>query len=352
MSRPAIGAHAPPQSMNERSESMKDLFETLAGKSVLVTGGTGSFGSAFVRAALRHGSPAKLVVFSRDEQKHYRLSQEIQDPRLRFFVGDVRDRSRLTSAFRQVDVVIHAAAMKHVPICEYNPFEAVRTNIHGTSNLIEAALEARIPRVIALSSDKAVSPVNLYGATKLAMERLLIASNAYSGDISTRFSLVRYGNVVGSAGSVVPLFERQRKTGEITITDERMTRFWISMDEAIRLVLRGLSRMKGGEVFIPKLAATDIGTLAEAVAPGVPRRVVGIRPGEKLHEQLIAPEEVRRTRDLGDVLVITPEFPFHGATFDEGTDVPLDFYYSSDHPDLRIDASAAREMLVEAGVSP
>ncbi|TMQ09140.1 MAG: NAD-dependent epimerase/dehydratase family protein [Deltaproteobacteria bacterium] len=306
----------------------------LDGRSVLVTGGTGSFGRAFVERALASRA-RKVIVFSRDEQKHYALERQLADRRLRFFVGDIRD------------LVVHAAAMKHVPICEYNPFEAVQTNVHGARNLIEAAMSCGVHRVIALSTDKAVSPANLYGATKLCMEKLLIAANAYAGDRTTRFSVVRYGNVMGSAGSVVPLFRAQKNRGQLTITDARMTRFWIEMSDAIALVLRGLQLMTGGEIFIPKLPTTDIETLAEAVAPGVPRTTVGIRPGEKLHETLISTEEIRRTSDLGDVLVIWPEYQFHTTLTGvrAGTPVPEDFVYSSDRAEPRLDLAATRAML-------
>jgi UDP-N-acetylglucosamine 4,6-dehydratase len=316
----------------------------LDGKSVLVTGGTGSFGKAFVEKALA-SKAKKVIIFSRDEQKHYQLERHFTDKRVRFFVGDIRDRDRLQTALRDVDVVVHAAAMKHVPICEYNPIEAVQTNVNGARNLIEAAMANGVERVIALSTDKAVSPANLYGATKLCMEKLLIAANAYAGDRRTRFSVVRYGNVMGSAGSVIPLFRNQMKKGHLTITDSRMTRFWIEMPEAVALVLRGLELMRGGEIFIPKLPSTDIGTLAEAVAPGVPRSTVGIRPGEKLHEVLISAEEARRTSDVGDVLVIWPEFQFHKSLVGVrmGKPVPEDFVYSSDCAEPRLDLDATRE---------
>jgi UDP-N-acetylglucosamine 4,6-dehydratase len=315
----------------------------LDGKSVLVTGGTGSFGRAFVERALASRA-RKIIVFSRDEQKHYELERKMTDRRLRFFVGDIRDRERLNTALRDVDIVVHAAAMKHVPICEYNPIEAVQTNVQGARNLIEAAMHCGVERVIALSTDKAVSPANLYGATKLCMEKLLIAANAYAGDRATRFSIVRYGNVMGSAGSVIPLFRAQQKRGQLTITDARMTRFWIEMPEAIALVLRGLELMSGGEIFIPKLPTTDIETIAEAVAPGIPRTTVGIRPGEKLHETLISVEEARRTSDLGDVMVIWPEFQFHQtlAGLRPGTPVPEGFVYSSDSAQPRLDLAATR----------
>jgi UDP-N-acetylglucosamine 4,6-dehydratase len=318
----------------------------LDNRSVLITGGTGSFGKAFVHSALASRA-RKIIVFSRDEQKHYAMERTLDDRRLRFFVGDIRDRDRLQTALRDVDVVVHAAAMKHVPICEYNPIEAVQTNVNGARNIMEAAMACGVEKVIALSTDKAVSPANLYGATKLCMERLLIAANAYAGDRTTRFSVVRYGNVMGSAGSVIPLFRAQKQRGALTITDERMTRFWIEMADAVGLVLRGLALMSGGEIFIPKLAASDIGTLAEAVAPGVPRTTVGIRPGEKLHETLISAEESRRTSDLGELMVIWPEFQFHRTLtgLRPGTPVPDNFVYSSDIAEPRLGLEETKEML-------
>ena len=333
--------------LTSQSQPLAQLCHVVADKTVLVTGGTGSFGRAFVKALLGCNGARKIIVFSRDEQKHYQMERELRDSRLRFFVGDVRDRDRLRQAFRGVQIIVHAAAMKHVPLCEYNPIEAVQTNITGARNIIEAAIEAGVEQVLALSTDKAVAPANLYGATKLCMEKLLIAANAYAGDQPTRFALARYGNVMGSAGSVIPLFREQRRAGHITITDERMTRFWIDMDGAIRLVLRGLEIMTGGEIFIPKLPTTDIVTLAEALAPGVPRETVGIRPGEKLHETLISVEEARRARDLGDLLVIWPEFQFHGHRPEKATGavLPDGFSYSSDHPELRLDVEETRRLL-------
>ena len=318
----------------------------LDGKSVLITGGTGSFGKAFVERALA-SKARKVIVFSRDEQKHYEMERRINDRRMRYFVGDIRDRDRLQNAFRDVDIVVHAAAMKHVPICEYNPIEAVQTNVNGARNVIEAAMSCGVERVLALSTDKAVAPANLYGATTLCMEKLLIAANAYAGDRATRFSCVRYGNVMGSAGSVIPLFRAQQKRGQLTITDRRMTRFWIEMNEAVALVLRGIELMSGGEIFIPKLPTSDIETLAEAVAPGVPRSQVGIRAGEKLHETLVSTEEARRTSDLGDVLVIWPEFQFHQTLqgVRPGIPVPDGFTYSSDCAEPRLDLDATRAMV-------
>lgn len=320
--------------------------DILDGKSVLITGGTGSFGKAFVKRALQ-SKAKKVIVFSRDEQKHYEMERTLNDRRMRYFVGDIRDRDRLQTAMRGVDIVVHAAAMKHVPICEYNPIEAVQTNVNGARNVIEAAMANGVSRVLSLSTDKAVSPANLYGATKLCMEKLLIAANAYAGDRTTRFSCVRYGNVMGSAGSVIPLFRSQKTRGQLTITDRRMTRFWIEMDEAVALVLRGIELMSGGEIFIPKLPTSDIETLAEAVAPGVPRSQVGIRPGEKLHETLVSAEEARRTSDIGDILVIWPEFQFHQTlqNLRPGTPVPEGFVYSSDRAEPRLDLDATRAMV-------
>ncbi len=315
----------------------------LDGKVVLITGGTGSFGKAFVERALQ-SKAKKIIVFSRDEQKHYEMDRVIKDRRMRYFVGDIRDRDRLMTAFRGVDIVIHAAAMKHVPICEYNPIEAVQTNVNGAKNIVEAAIACEVEKVLSLSTDKAVSPANLYGATKLCMEKLVISANAYAGEGSTRFSCVRYGNVMGSAGSVIPLFRKQMQAGGLTITDARMTRFWIEMSEAVALVLRGLELMTGGEIYIPKLPTSDIETLAEAVAPGVPRKEVGIRPGEKLHETLVSAEEARRTSDMGDVMVVWPEFSFHQTLTGvrPGIPMPEDFVYSSDRALPRLDLDATR----------
>ncbi len=303
----------------------------LKGAVVLVTGGTGSFGQAFVRHTLAHCNPGKVIVFSRDEQKHYAMQSSLSDKRLRFFVGDIRDRDRLMRALSGVDIVVHAAAMKHVPIAEYNPIEAIRTNIDGAANLIDAALERGISRLVALSTDKAVSPVNLYGATKLCMEKLLVAANSYAGTQKTRFDLVRYGNVVGSKGSVVPLFRELREKGKLTLTDPSMTRFWIGMDRAVDLVLLALKEGRGGEVFIPKLPACRVDVLAEAIAPGVAREVVGIRPGEKIHETLITADEARSVVEYTQHYVIEPNFPsWGGSKRSDGKPVASGFQYSSD----------------------
>lgn len=316
---------------------MQDLVQIVENKSILITGGTGSFGQAFVSKLLEFGNPRRVIVFSRDEQKHHTMKAAFPDPRVRFFVGDVRDLDRLRMALRSVDIVVHAAAMKHVDLCEYNPIEAIRTNVMGSVNLIQAALDAGVEHVVGVSTDKAVAPANLYGATKLCMEKLLTSANSYSGDLSTRFATVRYGNVMGSKGSVIPLFLRQKEAGSLTITDDRMTRFWVDMEGALELVFKALNLMRGGEIFIPKLPSASVTDLAETLAPGVPVKVIGMRPGEKLHESLLAPEECPRTRDLGDLLVVDPEHvTWNRDTPTEGHPVSTDFYYGSDRPDLRL----------------
>jgi UDP-N-acetylglucosamine 4,6-dehydratase len=276
-------------------------------KVVLVTGGTGSFGKKFIKIMLEEYRPAKLIVFSRDELKQHEMRQAGYDDRsLRYFIGDIRDQQRLRRAFNGVDIVVHAAALKQVPACEYNPMEAIKTNILGSSNVIEAALDAGVTKVIALSTDKAVNPVNLYGATKLAAEKLFVQSNSYAGGTATRFSCVRYGNVVGSRGSVVPVFLKQRENGVITITDERMTRFWISLEQGVRFVIRCVEEMQGGEVFVPKIPSMTVVDLARAIAPKAHINTIGIRPGEKLHEVLISEDEARSTVELNDMYVVQP----------------------------------------------
>lgn len=294
------------------------------GKIVLITGGTGSFGKAFIKKILSEYNPKALRIYSRDELKQFQIQQEIKDPRLRFFIGDVRDKERLVKATRNADIIVHAAAMKQVPACEYNPFEAVKTNIIGATNVIDAALENEVPRVIALSTDKAVYPVNLYGATKLCSDKLFIHSNVYSGDRPTRFACVRYGNVLGSRGSVIPVFMRQKEKGYVTITDPRMTRFWLTLGEAVNLVTKALALMEGGEIFIPKIPSMKITDLAEAIAPGCKQRVMGIRPGEKLHEVLINEDEGRHTFKLDDIFIV---YPNGGPK--KGDPVPENFIYAS-----------------------
>lgn len=303
---------------------------TVKDKVILVTGGTGSFGKKFIKRALSEGAK-KIIVFSRDELKQYEMKQEFTDKRLRFFIGDVRDKERLHRAFDGVDIVIHAAAMKHVDACEYNPFEAVKTNIHGAQNIIEAAIDRGVEKVIALSTDKACAPVNLYGATKLASDKLFVAANAYVGDKKTSFSVVRYGNVVGSRGSVVPFFKKIKETGTVPVTDERMTRFWITLDQGVQFVLDNLERMHGGEIFVPKIPSMKVMDLAKAIAPDCEIKIVGIRPGEKLHEAMIMEDDARHTVEFDTYYVIQPEFPWWSKEFAKGgKPLPDGFAYTSD----------------------
>jgi UDP-N-acetylglucosamine 4,6-dehydratase len=304
---------------------------TVKDKVILVTGGTGSFGKKFIKKALTEGAK-KIIVFSRDELKQYEMKQEFTDNRLRFFIGDVRDQDRLHRAFDGVDIVIHAAAMKHVDACEYNPFEAVKTNIHGAQNIIEAAIDCGVEKVIALSTDKACAPVNLYGATKLASDKLFVAANAYVGDKKTSFSVVRYGNVVGSRGSVVPFFKKVKETGRVPVTDERMTRFWITLDQGVQFVLDNLARMHGGEIFVPKIPSMKVMDLARAIAPECDIDIMGIRPGEKLHEAMIMEDDARHTVEFDDYYIIQPEFPWWSKKYVEGGKIlPDGFAYTSDN---------------------
>jgi UDP-N-acetylglucosamine 4,6-dehydratase len=332
--------------------------DPLAGKVVLVTGATGSFGRRFVRTALKNHDPKKLIVFSRDEAKQFDMQGELAEEfdqaqlnKMRFFLGDVRDRERLTLALRGVDVVIHAAALKQVPAAEYNPSECIHTNVLGAENVVWASLANRVKRVVALSTDKACNPINLYGATKLASDKTFVAANNLSGDIGARFSVVRYGNVVGSRGSVVPFFKRlvERGADSLPITDPRMTRFWITLDQGVAFVLSGLETMRGGEVFVPKIPSMKVTDLAEALAPGKPTRVVGIRPGEKLHEMMISSDDARNTVDLGDRYVIEPDFVEYQRAPFEAPKVAEDFSYSSDSNDEWLDAAGLGRMLDGAG---
>ncbi|WP_409368012.1 UDP-N-acetylglucosamine 4,6-dehydratase (inverting) [Lysinibacillus sp. 38-6] len=306
-------------------------MHNIHGKTILVTGGTGSFGKKFIRKALTLGVK-KIIVFSRDELKQYEMKQDFQDERIRFFIGDVRDKERLYRAFDGVDIVIHAAAMKHVDACEYNPFEAVKTNIHGAQNIIEAAIDRGVEKVIALSTDKACSPVNLYGATKLASDKLFVAANAYVGEKKTRFAVVRYGNVVGSRGSVVPFFKKIKDTGKLPITDERMTRFWITLDKGVQFVLDNLERMYGGEIFVPKIPSMKVTDLAKAIGPDCEIEVIGIRPGEKLHEAMIMEDDARHTVEFNDYYVIKPELAWlTHEQLNGGKALPDGFAYTSDN---------------------
>lgn len=311
-------------------------------KSVLITGGSGSFGRMYVRTILERYNPRRVVVYSRDELKQFEMQHEFPDPRMRFFLGDVRDKERLIQATRSVDFIIHAAAMKQVPASEYNPTECIRTNISGAENVIAAALANDVESVIALSTDKAASPINLYGATKLVSDKLFVAANNMAGSHRTRFSVVRYGNVVGSRGSVLPLFEKLIAEGaeSLPITDPRMTRFWISLRQGVDFVLTNFQRMQGGEIFIPKIPSVRILDLAEALAPGMPTHVVGVRPGEKLHEVMCPTDDSHLTYGFPDHYVIAPTIRFHNKDGDFGRNalgeigerVAPGFQYDSDVP--------------------
>jgi UDP-N-acetylglucosamine 4,6-dehydratase/5-epimerase len=321
--------------------AFNDPRPDLDGMTILVTGGTGTFGKTFVRQILSEYRPQRLIVFSRDELKQSEMQAELpieQHPSLRFFIGDIRDRARLEMAMRDVDVVVHAAAMKQVPTAEYNPFECINTNVMGAENVVRASLSARVKKVIALSTDKAANPANLYGASKLAADKIFVAGNNLSGDDGTMFSVVRYGNVIGSRGSVVPLFEKlvAENAPQLPITDPRMTRFWITINQGVSFVLSCLSMMQGGEIFVPKIPSMTIGDLAAAIAPDIPTEVIGIRPGEKLDEIMITADDARNTWEIDDRYIIAPAFKFWtnkpfevaGAKM-----VPEGFSYVSDQND-------------------
>ena len=320
----------------------------LNNKVVLLTGGTGSFGRIFSEIALREFHPKKLIVFSRDELKQQEMSQKYDAAQLRYFIGDVRDPERLQRAFQEVDIVIHAAALKQVPACEYNPIEAIKTNILGAQNVINAAIDCGVDKVLALSTDKAVNPVNLYGATKLCAEKLFVQSNSYSSQSGTSFSCVRYGNVVGSRGSVIPVFRSQRESGKVSLTDERMTRFWITLEQGVRFVLRCIERMEGGEVFVPKIPSMRVLDLAEAIAPGCEIETIGIRAGEKLHEALVAVDEARSTLEFDDMFIVQPQFPWWGAVnLGDGRQLPDGFQYTSEENDHWLSVAELRQMVEE-----
>ena len=302
-------------------------------KSVLITGGTGSFGRKWIEVARRELRPRKIIVFSRDELKQHEMRVAGFDgDEMRYFLGDVRDGDRLRRAMQDVDIVIHAAALKQVPACEYNPFEAILTNVNGAKNIIDAAIDSGVEKVLALSTDKAVSPVNLYGATKLCAEKLFVHGNVYAGETGTIFSCVRYGNVVGSRGSVIPLFLKQRETGTITVTDARMTRFWITLEQGVKFVTEAVESMKGGEVFVPKIPSMKLSDLARAIAPDAQIQDIGIRPGEKLHESLVSQDEARAALEFDNRFEIYasgdwPKFSLN----QKGKPLPDGFSYSSDN---------------------
>lgn len=323
----------------------------LNGKTIILIGGTGSFGNKLIETILDRYEPAKLIIFSRGELKQYEMAQRFSptDHRcIRYFIGDVRDSQRLHRAFNEVDIVINAAALKHVPIAEYNPEEAIKTNVLGAMNIVNAAIDARVKKIINLSTDKATNPINLYGATKLCADKLFIAGNNLVGKQNTAFSVVRYGNVLGSSGSVIPFFRKMSKTGRLPVTDKRMTRFWISLQEGVNFVLDSLERMIGGEIFIPKLPSTSIIDLAEAIAPECEVDVVGIRPGEKLHEVLVPGDEARSTVEHDNHYVIMPDFEFFKNRFDMTNymPVPENFCYDSETNKDRLSVDAIRKVLL------
>ncbi len=322
-----------------------------SGKVVLVTGGTGSFGTAFISRLLKEHDPEAVRIYSRDELKQYQLHQKLRDPRLRFLIGDVRDRERLIKATLGVDVIVHAAAMKQVPACEYNPFEAIKTNVLGAKNVIDAALINKVPKVIALSTDKAVNPANLYGATKLCSDKMFIHANVYSGKRPSRFACVRYGNVLASRGSVIPLFLEQRKTGSVTITDPKMTRFWLTLREATTLVMKALAFMQGGEIFVPRIPSMRLVDLATAIAPECRQKVVGIRPGEKIHEVLISEEEGRYTYHRDGIFMVLPHEKQHISGNHNGWEqVPGHFIYASNTNDRWLSSEDLRSLLEREGI--
>ena len=319
---------------------------------VLVTGGTGSFGKKFVEIMLREYHPRRLVILSRDELKQHDMREAGFDHEsLRYFIGDVRDPSRLQRAFSGVTVVVHAAALKQVPACEYNPFEAIQTNIMGGRNVIDAAIDQGVGRILALSTDKAVNPVNLYGATKLCAEKVFIQANAYAGARDTRFSCARYGNVVGSRGSVIPVFQEQRKRGRITVTDPRMTRFWLTLEQGVRFVIRAIEQMQGGEIFVPKIPSMRLVDLAEAVAPGCAIEFVDIRPGEKLHEVLLSEDEARNAVELDEMYIIQPSHPWwKRGNWVHARALPQGFRYTSDSNQQWLSHEQLQE-LIEPGAA-
>lgn len=306
-----------------------------SGKRILVTGGTGSFGRKFCEIIMAEHSPKNLLVFSRDELKQHEMRQQFpdnSDSPMRYFIGDVRDRDRLYRAFKDVDIVVHAAALKQVPACEYNPFEAVQTNIIGGKNVIDAAIDCGVKRILAISTDKAVNPVNLYGATKLCAEKLFIDAYAYAGDRDSRFACARYGNVIGSRGSVIPIFLTQKQKGLLTITDPNMTRFWITLDQGVRFVLQSIEAMQGGEIFVPKIPSMSIMDLSKALAPGCRIEFVGIRPGEKVHEVLVSEEEARCALEFEDRFIILPlQIKQELRNCSAGKSLPSGFQYTSEN---------------------
>lgn len=326
------------------------------GKNILITGGTGSFGKKYTKILLEKYKPNKIIIYSRDELKQYEMSQDFNNSCMRYFIGDVRDAARLKKAMKDVDFVIHAAALKHVPIAEYNPMECIKTNIMGAQNVIDAALENKVKKIIALSTDKAANPVNLYGATKLASDKLFVAANNLVGSQNTQFSVVRYGNVVGSRGSVVPYFQKllKEKVDELPITDEKMTRFFITLEQGVEFVLKNFERMQGGEIFVPKIPSMKIVDMAEAMAPNLPHKIIGIRPGEKLHEIMCPADDSHLTYEFDDHYVISPTIQFaqrrdysKNLLGEIGKKVSQGFEYNSGNNTIWLDSDELLKMIDE-----
>lgn len=326
--------------------NIKDIFDN---KTILITGGTGSFGKMFTKIVLSLYKPKKLIIFSRDEHKQYEMHKEFNDDQiLRFFIGDVRDKSRLFRAFEGVDYVVHAAALKHVPTAEYNPFEVIKTNVMGAQNVIDVSIDVGVKKVVALSTDKAASPINLYGASKLCSDKLFISGNSYVGKKITRFSVVRYGNVIGSRGSVIPLFLKLRGTGTLPVTDEKMTRFWVTLKQGVDFVLKTFEWMRGGELFVPKIPSTNILDIVKAIAPECKIKIIGIRPGEKLHELLITKEDGRNTLEFPNHFIIganTEYWSTNRSTKNIGKPVKNGFEYSSDNNPMWLSFAKTKKLI-------
>ncbi len=315
-------------------------------KTILLTGGTGSFGQQFTQVVLENYNIKTLRVFSRGELLQWEMRKKFRDPRIRFLIGDIRDRERLYRAMSGVDIVVHAAALKQIPAIEYNPIEAIKTNVMGTANIVDAAIDNNVERAVLISSDKAVSPINLYGAAKLCAEKLFVQANVYTGAKRTKFSCVRYGNVIASRGSVIPLFLQQREKGVLTITDKRMTRFWITLDQGVKLVTNSIKNMKGGEIFVPKIPSMKIIDLAEAIAPDAKMEVIGVRPGEKLHEILLSSEEASHSKEFENHFVIEPRFSFwRPENYENGNKLLDGFQYSSDNNKQWLNKEQLKEIL-------
>jgi len=326
---------------------LKDM-DVFKDKTILLTGGTGSFGNKFTEIMLRDHKPEAIRIFSRGEKKQFDMANKFNDDRLRFFIGDVRDSTRLHRAMYDVDIVIHAAALKQVPACEYNPIEAIRTNVDGAVNVIDTAIDNGVNRVMSISTDKAVHPVNLYGATKMTAEKLFIQGNFYSGKVRTKFSCVRYGNVIGSRGSVIPLFLEQKKKGALTVTDDKMTRFWITLDQGVKFVIDSVNKMRGGEIFVPKIPSMTLIELANAIAPEAKKKIVGIRPGEKIHEILLTEDESRHAREFSDSYVIEPDPPFWEISEKiRGIKLPEGFRYTSENNTVWMTKSKLMKIIEE-----